>query len=77
MSTSVPSRVLINSSSGPMAMHASELVTFLRIIWSGKWISYHDPYTAPVDWDEKQFSRKEPLRIGGFKFVKEPLLKFY
>ncbi|VDN04414.1 unnamed protein product [Thelazia callipaeda] len=61
---SVPGRPLVNSSTGPMATHTEELVTFLRIIWSGKWISKHDPYVAPVDWDEQQFSQKKPLRIG-------------
>ncbi|KAL3982726.1 Amidase family protein [Acanthocheilonema viteae] len=61
---SIPGHPLIDVSCGPMAMHATELVTFLRIIWSGKWISRHDPYTVQIDWDEKQFSRKEPLRIG-------------
>uniref|UniRef100_A0A915PIN3 fatty acid amide hydrolase n=1 Tax=Setaria digitata TaxID=48799 RepID=A0A915PIN3_9BILA len=61
---SVPGRPMIDGSEGPMARHAAELVTLLRIIWSGKWISYRDPYVPPVDWDEKQFSRKGPLRIG-------------
>uniref|UniRef100_A0A0R3S0Y5 fatty acid amide hydrolase n=1 Tax=Elaeophora elaphi TaxID=1147741 RepID=A0A0R3S0Y5_9BILA len=56
--SSIPGRTLINSSSGPMAKCATDLVTFLRIIWSGKWIWHHDPYTVPIDWDEKQFNDK-------------------
>lgn len=72
MDGSVPGRVLVDCSQGPMAAEVSTLVSFLREIWKDDWISQRDPYVPPVPWNELQFS-KNHFNIGSYLTLE----KFY
>ncbi|CAJ0959426.1 unnamed protein product, partial [Mesorhabditis belari] len=61
---SVPGRPLINASDGPMAPDVHTCVEFLKATWSSHFIHERDPYTAPVTWNDKHFTKGNHFTIG-------------